>query len=120
MFFLLSLALIILSGCGTLLVSSEKTVILEPMPDSTEVYIQGQFMGVTPLSLNLDNQETHNITFRKEGHDPAICRLEPRVLAGIVALDIIFGVFPFIVDAMSGNWKALKDNGCTVVLRADE
>ena len=84
------------------------------------MYIQGQFAGTTPLSLNMDNQETHNIAFRKEGHNPAICRLGSKVLAGIIVLDVIFSVFLLIVDAMSGNWKVLKHNGCVVVLRADE
>lgn len=56
----------------------------------------------------------------KKGHNPAIRRLGSKVLAGIIVLDVIFGVFLLIVDAMSGNWKVLKHNGRVVVLRADE
>ncbi len=69
-------------GCGALFNSKVKTISMTSTPTQAEVWIDGTMRGVTPLSLPLDNQESHSVVFRKEGHQDVVCELSSDVGAG--------------------------------------
>lgn len=109
-------ALLIVAGCGTLFNSSTKNVAMSSEPTGAEVFIDGNRMGTTPITLELDNQENHAVVFRKEGHQDVTCDIKTKVGAGYVILDILGGLVPVIIDAATGEWESLDKETCNVNL----
>lgn len=114
------LALILLAaGCGTLFNSSTKGIAMSSTPDKAEVFVDGNRMGTTPLTLELDNQENHAIVFKKEGYKDVTCDIKTKVGAGYVVLDILGGLIPVVIDAATGEWESLGKETCNVTLPSE-
>lgn len=113
--FLVAMLLFIV-GCGTLFNSSTKAVDMSSTPNEADVFIDDNRMGTTPVTLELDNQENHLITFRKDGHQDVTCDIKTTVGAGYVVLDILGGLVPVIIDAATGEWESLDTETCNVNL----
>ena len=106
------------AGCATLFNESTKTVAMGSNPNEAEIWVGGVRMGVTPMSLDLDNHVTHTVVFRKEGFSDVACNLIAKVGARWVVLDVLGGLLPVIVDAATGAWRGLDQGACNVVLPA--
>lgn len=104
------------AACGTLFNSKIKTVSMMSNPAEAEVWIDGTMRGTTPLSVELDNQTSHTVVFRKEGHSDVVCELNTSTGTLWVILDILGGLLPIIVDAATGDWKGISQDMCDVVL----
>lgn len=103
-------------GCGTLFNSGQKSVSMSSQPSQAEVFVDGSRMGETPITLELDNQSKHTVTFKKEGYQEVTCQIPTSVGAGYVVLDILGGLVPVIIDAATGKWKSLSKETCNVNL----
>ena len=110
------LVILVLPGCGTLFTPDTKAIPLHSNPVAAEVTIDGISHGVTPLTLELSNRESHVIQFAKEGYETVSCELDATMNVGIVVLDVLGGLVPLIVDAATGNWKTLQEEACSVEL----
>jgi len=104
------------TACGTLFNQKLKNVDMNSEPSEAEVWVDGSRMGVTPISLELDNQESHTVVFRKDGFEEVTCELKSSAKGGWIVLDILGGLIPVIVDAATGNWKGISQDVCSVVL----
>ena len=109
--------LLLLAGCGMLFIPSTKDVTVNSSPVEAQVSIDGVDHGLTPLTIELDNNESHTIVISKDGYETVTCNLTARVKGGIIVLDILGGLIPVIVDAATGAWKALDETACSVQLR---
>ena len=115
--FVLAVATVLLAtGCATLFNQSRRTVPLSSTPTEAEVWINGSMRGITPFALELSNHDDHIVTFKKEGHSDVVCELTTSVGAGWVILDVLGGLLPVVVDAVTGAWKSLDQGTCNVVL----
>lgn len=116
-FTLVAFAILVLAvGCGTLFNSSTKAVAMSSTPNEAEIFIDGNRMGTTPVTLELDNQENHAVVFRKDGYQDVTCDIKTSVGAGYVILDILGGLVPIIIDAATGEWESLDTEVCNVNL----
>lgn len=106
-------------ACGTLFNQSEKTVSMSSEPSEAEVWVDGNRMGMTPVTLELDNFESHTVTFRKEGYREVTCELNSSAKAGWIVLDVLGGLIPVIVDAATGEWSGISDDTCNVTLPSE-
>ncbi len=115
---LLAATLVVLatSGCATLFGSQFKTIAMSSNPNEAEVWIDGVRRGTTPVSIQLDQRNSHIVTFRKEGHDDVVCELATTVDAKWVILDVLGGLLPVIVDAATGAWRSIDRGTCNMVL----
>ena len=108
------------SACATLFNSEVKAVGMYSSPMGAEVWIDGIMHGKTPLSVELDNQESHTVVFRKEGHSDVACDLESQSQGRWLLVDVVPGVLllliPLVVDAMTGDWRGISESACNVVL----
>ena len=102
------------SGCATFLNSDIKTVAFGSVPAGAEVWIDGGSYGVTPISLDLNNHESHVVVFRREGYRDTTCNLTASVGTTWVVLDILLGLVPVIVDASTGAWRGIEQGACNV------
>jgi hypothetical protein len=99
----------ILNGCAVLFNSDEYTN-FHSDPSGAKVYINGVFLGKTPLNLVLDASKSYAVEFRKEGYESKTYMLSGSVGAGWVVLDIFGGLIPILIDAASGAWYELDSN----------
>ena len=104
------------SGCATLFAEDRRPVVMNSAPDGATVYVNGAQVGMTPITVDLDNSENHVIRFTQEGREDAFCRLNASVGTKWLILDVLFGLVPLVVDAVTGDWKELDDDACHGVL----
>ena len=107
---------LLFSGCATLFKGTSEKINMESSPVRADVYINGQFMGKTPLQLNLAVKKSYAIEFRAEGYQPRVYHINNRVGAGWVILDVLLGLVPVIVDAATGAWYHLDQRNIDAVL----
>src|SRR5437867_877808 len=84
-------AVVLLTGCATLFAAKNSPVAMQTNPSGAEVWIDGNKMGVTPLSLELSAKKSYVITFKKEGQE-ATATINNGVGAGWVILDVLGGL----------------------------
>jgi hypothetical protein len=99
--------LLVATGCATLFSTSTSNVAMTSSPTGAAVYIDGTRAGVTPTI----------IAFRTDDGGESSCRINRKVGAGWVILDILGGLIPVIIDAATGAWYGLDTRTCDVNIR---
>ena len=98
---------IMFSGCATILGRSTHPLVVSSRPDGADVYVNGFKMGTTPIQLDLKADKSYTIEYKKEGFETVTRIVNTKVGAGWVILDVISGLVPVIVDAITGEWSRL-------------
>jgi len=110
------LLLFTVAGCATLFAHKTTAVSMNSNPTGAEVWIDGNRAGTTPVTIDLDHKSEHVVVFIKEGYEEVSCRLNRKVGAGWVVLDVLGGLFPIVIDAATGSWHSLDADVCNVTL----
>ena len=105
-----------LGGCATILKGTSQDMFLVSEPSHAEVYINGHLRGSTPLELELECDKTYVIEFRMDGYETQTFNISNSVGAGWVILDVVCGLVPVIVDAVTGAWYTLDQDNINAVL----
>ncbi len=115
---IISFAIIIIffDGCASLLKGVNEEVNIISEPNGAKVYVNGQMLGKTPLQIKLSAKNTHYIEFVKDGYEKKTFILSSSVEGQWIILDIIFGLFPVIIDAATGSWYNFDNNYAGVFL----
>ena len=113
---LLITIVLLFSSCATILKGTTEGVDVDSAPTGAKVYINGQYMGKTPLQNKLRSNKTHHIEFVKEGYEKKTVDITSSLGANWIVLDVLFGVFPIIIDAASGSWYNLDDSYARTLL----
>ena len=74
------LALFFTSACSSNIVNtlqSKQEVTIESIPSGSDVYMNGELVGTTPMVLSLRSDISHEIHFKKEGFKSSIEYLDP-------------------------------------------
>ncbi len=119
---ILALGLIIfyLTGCATLFKGTSEEVSFRTSNDPAEVWINGQNMGQTPISLKLESKKTYTIEFKKEGYKTVSQTITNHVGAGWIILDVLGGLIPVVVDAATGAWYSLDQKNVDAILEKQQ
>ncbi len=99
-----------LNSCATILNSDTTSVRFTSEPAEAKVYVNGMEMGRTPCSIDLKSKGNHSVEIRKDGYDKCFRQLSSEFSAGYLIGDIIFGVWPIIIDAATGKWNSLNNS----------
>ncbi len=110
----------IFNGCATIFHGSTDKIDFSSHPSGASVYVNGQYMGTTPLQLKLQGKHTYSIDFHKDGYKNQIVLVNNSVGAGWIILDVLGGVLPMFVDAATGNWYSLNQEHVTAALEAQQ
>lgn len=113
---LVILSLLSLTGCATLFAGTPR-VAMNSNPTAARVYIDGELVGTTPLTMQLDPKKVESITFRADGYEDLTVPMSRKVGAGWVVLDILGGLLPVIVDAATGKWTSFDNDNVTATLK---
>jgi hypothetical protein len=105
-----------LSGCATILAGKQKDVSFAADPNGAQVYVNGSLMGTTPVQIKLENNKDYTIEFKKEGYQTKTYFLNKGIGVGWLILDVLFGLVPVVVDAVTGDWNFLTTDNVKVLL----
>lgn len=109
---LLSTTALIFTSCATVFRKNyTQEVTFNPNePKNAYLYVNGEYKGVTPVTLELDSRETYDVKYTKRSYLPNQFDLEGRVLPKYVIADffagaVVLGWIPMIVDASTNKWR---------------
>lgn len=105
-----------LTGCATIFKGTNSHLGMHSNPSGAEIFINGKYIGKTPLSLKLTSKTTYMVEFRKEGFKTITRNVTNKVGAGWVILDVLAGLVPVIIDAVTGSWYHLDEKNVDVQL----
>ena len=96
-------ALLLLSGCASMLNKGNQSVVINSSPAGATVYENGAEVGSTPYTYTYDKPDGAevNMELRKEGHQPVVFNLKPRKMNAILLADAMLLGIPYIVDGRS-------------------
>ena len=114
-----SRAVAALSGCATLFNDKTPSVDVASNPEGAKVYVNGNYVGETPVRVDLSVRKEHTIAFRKVGYKDRTYQVSRSVGIGWVILDILGGLAPLIVDAATGDWLMLDTDHVNVIMAED-
>ena len=109
-----------LSNCATIFKGEYRDVRINSEPDDTQVYINGEFQGRTPLKLELRPDESYTIEFRRKGYKTEIRQIKNKIGVGWIVLDVIFGVVPVLIDALTGAWYEFDQRYVNAILERQQ
>ena len=109
----------VLPGCATLFSSSKSSVFTSTDPKGADVYVNGVRMGTTPYTQSLAKNGEYMIEFKKEGYKTVGQKINSKVGAGWVILDVLGGLVPIVVDAATGSWKHLDQEQINIALEKE-
>jgi uncharacterized protein YceK len=95
---------ILLSGCATLTKKPQSEIRVNSFPQNARVLLNGLDQGATPLTLRVNRNEYHNVTFLMRGHREVSVQITPKfdfvttILGNLVSWNIL-GV---VVDLVTG------------------
>src|SRR6185436_19716670 len=84
----LACLLCVTTGCGAILASKTKTVIVNSNPPGAQVMLDGMPAGQTPGTIVVDNKKSHVVTFKAQGYADGQCNLTTHVGVVWLILDI--------------------------------
>lgn len=108
------------TGCATLFGKQSHQVEMASTPSGAEVFVDGERMGTTPLQLSLKANKSYNVEFRVPGKKPIMRIINNRVAVKWVVLDVLGGVLPVAIDAITGNWYEFDQDKINVEFSMEE
>ncbi len=109
-----------LSNCATIFKGEYRDVRINSEPDDTQVYVNGEFQGRTPLKLELRPNESYTIEFRRKGYKTEVRQIKNKIGVGWIVLDVIFGVVPVLIDALTGAWYEFDQRNVNAILERQQ
>lgn len=98
-------SVLLFSGCATIVTGNMTSVKVTGTPENADVYYNGDLVGKAPCTVTLskkDLKQCINITIKAEGLKVNQTFLNRRINVGIVAIDLVCGIFPAFVDMATG------------------
>ena len=104
------------TGCGTMFGGSRQLIQAASIPEGAMVAAGGTAGSRTPTSLSLERKNNDVLEFSAPGYTTQRVDVQKSLRGGIVVLDILGGVLPVIVDAITGGWYKLSPEQVNAML----
>lgn len=104
----IALTALVTSGCATIFKGPQDRVTLQTTPPGAYAWVDGVYAGQTPVALRLDAASDHTVFFRLPGYQDATVQMEHVLGAGWIVLDVLAGIWPIVIDAITGAWNHLE------------
>lgn len=108
------------SGCAAIFKGSNSSLNATSDPSGAKVYVNGEPYGKTPITLRLKSSKTYTIEFKKEGYETVTRNISNSVGAGWIVLDVLCGLVPVIIDAVTGAWYDLDQDHVNAILEKQQ
>jgi hypothetical protein len=107
-------------GCATIFSGGRGSFRASSDPSGAEVWVNGERMGQTPVTLRLKTKDEYHIVIKKEGYRDQTFHLTNKVGVGWIILDVIAGLVPVIIDAATGDWYIFNEKNFNAVLEKQQ
>ena len=108
--------IVVIGGCSTIVNGTTQSVSISSDPSGAEVQVDGNPVGVTPLSTELKRKHNHLVTISLDGYKTQQITIN-KVMSGAVAGNILAGgLIGWGIDAANGSQYKLKPDTIAVVL----
>lgn len=84
-----------LSGCATIFGGTRQTVDFDSRPSGARLFINGDFAGITPVSVRIDQNQLPLIVLKKDGYADTRVKIEPG-LSALILTDLALTPLVFI------------------------
>ena len=90
--------------------NTQQDVTFTTQPPNAEVFIDGESVGNSPVTVSVETKEAHKIEYKTDGYETKSYTLEGRILPKYVVGDIaigggIAGFIPLIIDHSTNKWR---------------
>ncbi len=113
-------SIIFFNSCATIFKGSHEDVEFASEPSGAKVYINGEYIGKTPLEIPLLSEINYEIEFKKSGYETKKAYITSKVGAGWVILDVVGGLIPILIDAATGDWYGLSQDNVNAILEKQQ
>jgi len=106
------LSLVAVAGCATIMAGGPDVIPVATNPPNANVFVDGQFVGRTPMTISLDR---HNpaagkaIQIALDGYQPVSILRNKRINNWVWA-NLFWGLFPAVIDIVTGDWQTFGDD----------
>jgi len=100
------------TGCETFQSGVKQDVTVQSFPSGAQVYVDGDYMGTTPVAVPLGRLVQHNIVLEKAGYDPYQELVTPERVGGK-------GFIRFGLMEDTGMYNALRPDPVEMQLRPE-
>lgn len=108
-----------LTSCATIITGTTQSIGITSKPSCASVWVDNEFVGNTPICVDLKRSRNHCIRVELEGYQPYEILCKKR-LNGWVFGNLVFGGLPGLcVDALSGAIYCLTPEQVNACLRED-
>ena len=97
-----SLALILASGCATIVKGTTQQIPITSDPLAADIVVDGNLVGQTPTSVSLKRKNDHLLTIQKTGYQPKAVAVVRNVGGAVWGNIVAGGLIGWGVDAVSG------------------
>ena len=111
---------LMLSNCATIFKGEFREVRFDSEPGDAQVFVNGEFMGRTPLKLELRPDEPLTVEFRREGYKTVVRQITNKIGVGWIVLDVVSGLIPVLVDALTGAWYEFDQRYINAILERQQ
>ena len=117
-----------ISSCATILsghatvqnangeITRGEWVTFQSKPSHAEVHIDGHFYNYTPCKYVLACDKNHYVKIQLDNYITEDRVIISQMQGGWVVADILFGILPLFIDAMTGDWNFLLNTNINVEL----
>lgn len=100
--FLLMFVMLI-TGCATIMTGTSNTIQFNSNVPGAKVFIDNEYVGTTPLTLEVSTKETPNVRIEAPGYLPYTTTLKKDVSGWIWGNIIAGGIFGLGIDFITGG-----------------
>ena len=108
-----------LSGCASVFNDTSPPVTITSEPADADVTVDGHYIGKTPITTELSTKTSHQVKIEKEGYQGRTTFIQSNTGALWVVLDVLFGLVPIVIDAVTGDWAELETENVNIVLEEE-
>lgn len=113
----LIVTLLLFSGCSTIVNGTTQSVSISSDPQGADVLVDGEFVGNTPVAVDLKRKHNHLVTVSLDGYETQQIAIN-KVMSGAVAGNILAGgLIGWGIDAANGSQYKLKPDTIALQLR---
>ena len=106
-----------LFASATIFHGSIQPIVVNSEPSGADVYVDGQLMGTTPVTLQLKKGKYKTITIKKECYEVVMLQLQSK-MDGVAILNVFWDLST--TDMITGNLWEYSPNSFFVKLHKDK
>jgi len=105
------------SGCAAMFNGKRNAVDFNSTPANAKIYIDGQYRGTTPATLDLVAKRSHSVKISKDGYKSKTTFISKSIEAGWVVLDVLAGgIVALVIDGYTDSWFGLDTDSVFLTL----